>query len=197
MPAEGADALPVYLHQFTRRWQTCAISPLTSLPGGVQIERAIEAMLQRRQPWSLLYLDLDYFKAFNDAYGFLAGNELLRLTGIVCQRVVRQYENPGDFVGHIGGDDFLIITTPDRADLLGLQIATIYTQESKQVYRAEGLRRGTLRGTDRKGRACQFPLITLSLSILSFTEQMDTLGTISKLLTTAKRQAKSKKSTSL
>ena len=67
----------VQLRRMTQR----VLSPLTGLPGGVQVEQAIKYNLSRPDPWSVLYLDLDNFKAFNDVYGFLAGNDLIRLVG--------------------------------------------------------------------------------------------------------------------
>src|SRR5207253_11341228 len=67
--------------------------------------------------------------SFNDVYGFLTGNEIIRLVGRICQRVVQEYGNTDDFVGHIGGDDFLVVTTPDRANLLCKQISAAYRSE--------------------------------------------------------------------
>src|SRR5713226_7386521 len=104
-----------------RRVQQRFLSPLTGLPGGLQVEQAIKYSLSRPDPWSILYLDLDNFKAFNDVYGFLAGNDLIRLVGRICQQVVHEYGNTDDFVGHIGGDDFMVMTTPESACCCALQ----------------------------------------------------------------------------
>jgi len=113
-----------------RRVQQRFLSPLTGLPGGLQVEQAIKYSLSRPDPWSILYLDLDNFKAFNDVYGFLAGNDLIRLVGRICQQVVHEYGNTDDFVGHIGGDDFMIMTTPECAKTLSLRVATHFKEES-------------------------------------------------------------------
>src|SRR6202035_2114352 len=106
------------------------LSPLTHLPGGLQLERAIDYKLRGSDPWSVLYLDLDNFKAFNDAYGFVAGNDMILLVGHICQRVVYDYGNADDFVGHVGGDDFVIVTTPEREKMLCRQILAQFKAES-------------------------------------------------------------------
>ena len=150
-----------------RRVQQRFLSPLTGLPGGLQVEQAIKYSLSRQDPWSILYLDLDNFKAFNDVYGFLAGNELIRLVGRICQRVVHEYGNTDDFVGHIGGDDFMVMTTPDCAKTLILGAALHFKEESLTLYRPEHRERGSISGVDRKGRSYQFPLVSLSIGEVS------------------------------
>jgi DNA-binding response OmpR family regulator len=161
------DELLARIRTQLRRVQQNFLSPLIGLPGGFQIELAINHKLNSAEPWSILYLDLNNFKAFNDVYGFLAGNELIRLVGRICQRVVRQYGDPDDFVGHVGGDDFIVVTTPEHAYVLCRYISEEYKKESSAFYRPEDLRRGSIAGVDRKGRAYQFPLISLSIGIVT------------------------------
>ncbi len=159
-----------------RRVQQNFLSPLIGLPGGFQVELAINHKLNSAEPWSILYLDLNNFKAFNDVYGVLAGNDLIRLVGRICQRVVRQHGNSDDFVGHVGGDDFIVVTTPEYAYVLSRCISDEYKEESTAFYRPEDLRRGSITGVDRKGRAYQFPLISLSIGVV--TNQMQRLHSI-------------------
>jgi diguanylate cyclase (GGDEF)-like protein len=174
-----------------RRVQQNFLSPLVGLPGGLQVEMAIKYQLDRLEPWSILYLDLDNFKAFNDVYGFLAGNDLIRLVGRICQRMVRDYGNPTDFVGHIGGDDFVVVTTPECADTLCLQIIEHYKQESLPFYRAEDLKRGSISAVDRKGRPYQFPLVSLSIGVVNNpVRRLHSIQEISYLAAAAKNQAK-------
>ncbi len=149
------------------RVQQNFLSPLIGLPGGCQVELAIKYKLNSMEPWSMLYLDLDNFKAFNDVYGFLRGNDMIRLVGRICQRVVRQCGNPDDFVGHVGGDDFVVVTTPERAHTLCRYICDHYKEESTALYRPEDVRRGSISGVDRKGRSYQFPLISLSIGVVN------------------------------
>src|SRR6266852_4535988 len=161
------DELLARVRAQLRRVQQNFLSPLIGLPGGFQVELAIKYKLNSMEPWSLLYLDLDNFKAFNDVYGFLTGNDMIRLVGQICQRMVRQYGNPDDFVGHIGGDDFVVVTTPDCTHILCEHISTRYKGESAALYRPEDLRRGSISGVDRKGRPYQFPLVSLSIGVVN------------------------------
>src|SRR6266516_3781755 len=163
LPVDVADELLACVRCQIRRAQQCSLSPLTLLPGGLQLERAIDYKLSSVEPWSILYLDLDNFKAFNDVYGFLAGNSMILLVGHICQNVVYEEGNTDDFVGHVGGDDFVIVTTPERSHALCLNILTRYRRESALLYPTDDLERGTISGVDRKGRPYQ-SLSSLSLS---------------------------------
>src|SRR2546422_5868120 len=87
------DELLARVRRQLRRAQQNYLSPLTGLPGGMQVVRAINYKLSKMEPWSILYLDLDNFKAFNDVYGFLAGNNMILLVGSICQSVVYDYGN--------------------------------------------------------------------------------------------------------
>jgi DNA-binding response OmpR family regulator len=174
-----------------RCMQQNTLSPLTLLPGGLQLERAIERKLRSSEPWSLLYLDLDNFKAFNDVYGFLAGNAMILLVSRICQRVVYEYGNADDFIGHVGGDDFIIVTTPDRARILYRHILARFKEESAGLYHREDLERGSISGVDRKGRPYQFPLVSLSIGVVSGQVRTpQSLDEIGPLAAEAKRNAK-------
>jgi diguanylate cyclase (GGDEF)-like protein len=183
--------LLAHVRRQLRRVQQTFLSPLTQLPGGLQLERAIHYTLSSLEPWSILYVDLDNFKAFNDVYGFHAGNNMILLVSRICQSVVYEYGNAEDFVGHIGGDDFLIVTTPDRATTLYRHILERYKRESVPFYHPDDLARGSINGVDRKGKPYQFPLVSLSIGIVS--DQMcdpRSIEEIGSLTAEAKRHAK-------
>ena len=173
------------------RIQETSLSPLTRLPGGVQLERALNYKLKSLEPWSVLYLDLDNFKPFNDIYGFLVGNNVILLLGQICQRVVHEYGNTDDFVGHVGGDDFVIVTTPDRTRTLCRHILDCYKEESVSFYRKEDLERGSISGVDRRGCPYEFPLVSVSIGVVinpaRSTYSIEDIGT---LAAEAKRRAK-------
>jgi DNA-binding response OmpR family regulator len=174
-----------------RHVQQILLSRLIDLPGAFQVEITINCKLASQEPWSILYLDLDNFKAFNDAYGFLAGNEMIRLVGRICRRVVCEHGNLEDFVGHVGGDDFVVVTTPDRARHLSCRIIAAYKELSQPFYRPEDLKRGSISGVDRKGRPYQFPLVSLSIGIVNNQSFLaHSLQEISYLVAEAKRNAK-------
>jgi diguanylate cyclase (GGDEF)-like protein len=161
------DELIAHMRRHLRRMQQSVLSPLTHLPGGIQLECALDAKVRSRDPWSVLYLDLDNFKAFNDVYGFLAGNNMIQLVGNICQEVVYECGDVDDFVGHVGGDDFVIVTTPEREKCLCNRILARYKEESKALYRREDLECGSINGSDRKGYPFRFPLVTLSIGVVS------------------------------
>lgn len=185
------DELLARVRSQLRRVQQNFLSPLIGLPGAYQVELAIKRKLTSAEPWSILYLDLDNFKAFNDVYGFLTGNDLIRVVGRVSQRIVRNYGNPEDFVGHIGGDDYVIVTTPDRAQTLCRLISATYKLESRKLYHAEDLRRGSISGVDRKGRPYQFPLVSLSIGVVNNqVRRSHTIQEVSYLAAEAKCHAK-------
>ena len=185
------DELIARIHAQLRRVQQNFLSPLIGLPGGFQVELAIKHKLNSKEPWSLLYLDLDNFKAFNDAYGFLTGNDMIRLVGRICQRVVREFGNPDDFVGHVGGDDFVVVTTPELAHTLCSYICEYYKEESIHLYRPDDLRRGSISGVDRKGRSYQFPLVSLSIGVINNQIwQLHSMQEVSYLAAEAKNHAK-------
>lgn len=165
-PFDTDELLARVRRQFQRVEQH-ALSPLTGLPGGIQVIQAISSKLSNSAPWSMLYLDLDNFKAFNDVYGFLTGNDMIVLVGRICQEEVYELGNPDDFVGHIGGDDFVVVTTPERAKILCRSITERYKEESVSLYYAEDLLRGSISGVDRKGRPYQFPLVSLSIGVVN------------------------------
>ncbi len=185
------DELLARIRRQLRRVQQSFLSPLTGLPAGLQVVRAINYKLNSQEPWSILYLDLDNFKAFNDVYGFLAGNDMILLVGQICQRLVHQHGGAEDFVGHIGGDDFVIVTSPMRAKTLCTKIMACYKEESAALYLPEDLERGSISGLDRKGRPFQFPLVSLSIGVVNNQlRRPHSIQEISYLAAEAKRHAK-------
>jgi diguanylate cyclase (GGDEF)-like protein len=189
-PFNNEELLACVRRQLSRIQET-SLSPLTRLPGGVQLERALNYKLKSLEPWSVLYLDLDNFKPFNDIYGFLVGNNVILLLGQICQRVVHKYGNTDDFVGHVGGDDFVIVTTTDRTKTLCRHILDCFKEESVSFYRKEDLERGSISGVDRRGYPYEFPLVSLSIGVVTnparSTYSIEDIGT---LAAEAKRRAK-------
>lgn len=168
------------------------LAPLTGLPSGMRIERAIEQQLNMGGPWSILYLDLDNFKAYNDVYGFVRGNDMIRLLGRVITDATHDLGNVSDFVGHIGGDDFVVITTPDRAELLCQRIMTQWDAASRIAYDAATLERGTLIAMDRQGHPQNYPLVALSIAVVtSMNPAITTIADVSSTAAELKRKAKS------
>lgn len=150
-----------------RLYQTNMLSALTGLPSGLAVEDAINSCLRTSAPWAILYPDLDHFKAYNDRYGPLAGNNLIRLLARIIEESSAEVGTERDFLGHIGGDDFVVITAPERAEPVCHRIEARWDVESKAFYTAEDLSRGTLASTDRQGRQQVFPLVGVSIGVVT------------------------------
>ncbi|MFD2327648.1 GGDEF domain-containing protein [Cohnella sp. GCM10020058] len=163
------------------------VNPLTGLPGGDIIRREIEARIKMRKPFSVYYADLDYFKWFNDSYGYSAGDDMIRYTASVLDGVLNQEEGTHHFLGHIGGDDFISIS--DRSDPEARCRAFI-----ERFHAGVDPMYGTARPTavvDRHGGAVQQPGVTLSIAVIRW----DGSGTVSheelsRLAAACKKKAK-------
>ncbi len=139
-------------------------NPLTRLPGNVSIETRIEEALAAGRPLAVLYLDLNQFKAFNDAYGYDAGDHVIKATGQLLLRLTRE-EGPETFVGHIGGDDFIVTTPPDRMEPLAERVICEFDRIAPGFYSEEDRRRGKIVARDRKGNLVEFPLLSIAIGI--------------------------------
>lgn len=144
-----------------------SLSPLTRLPGNLAIEAELRRRLESGDPFAVLYQDLDNFKAFNDVYGFTHGDEAIQLVASSTVDAVRHRGTPRDFIGHIGGDDFLIVTEPDRAEEIAREIIEEFDREIRLLYRPVDLRQGYIETRDRRGTLNRYPIMSLSIAIVS------------------------------
>ncbi len=146
--------------------RTPLLSPLTQLPGGHLVEYAIEQRLRASEPWAFIYLDLDHFKAINDAFGFYKGNKMIQMLTHIISDAVREIGNREDFVGHVGGEDFVVLTSPSRVHQLCSCIIRRFDQESQALYPPEDRATGTFRALGRDGEEHTFPFVTLSIAVI-------------------------------
>ena len=144
-----------------------SLSPLTRLPGNLAIEGELRRRIEEDDTFAVIYLDLDNFKAFNDVYGFTHGDEAIQLVARVSVDVVRRRGTPNDFVGHIGGDDFIIATMADRAEEIAQEIIDEFDRNIRVLYSPKDLRQGYIETRDRRGALNRFPIMTLSIAIVS------------------------------
>lgn len=142
-------------------------NPLTGLPGNVLLTEELKYRLRQTAPFALLYVDLDSFKAFNDTYGPARGDRVIKLLAEVLTEVVKTHGVSSDFIGHIGGDDFEIITSPEAIDILCPAVINAFDQRVRQLYDPDDLARGYLRGVDRQGVPRRFPIISLSIGVVT------------------------------
>ena len=142
------------------------ISPLTGLPGNVQIQAELKKNLSRHNDFSVLYLDLDNFKAYNDVYGFLKGDSIIQFTANVIIESIRESSCQG-FVGHVGGDDYIaIVQDVDKIEELCQQIVARFDKQVKRFFNDEDIERGYIEIANRRGIIEQFPLTSISIAVV-------------------------------
>ena len=144
-------------------------SPLTRLPGNLAIEQEIEKRLKKGAPFSLCHIDLDNFKPFADAYGYAWGSEVIKETAVILEEVRKDKGGAADFIGHIGGDDFVLIADPPTARTMCNQVVVQFENRIRAFYGEEDRARGFVIAKDRKGQLQNFPLITITISIVTGT----------------------------
>lgn len=142
-------------------------SPLTRLPGGIAIENVLKKRLETNQPIAFCVLDLDNFKPFSDRYGYAHGSEVIKETAKIIEQAVKTKGTPDDFVGHIGGDDFVVITTPAVMREISNEIIKQFDLRIPEFYDEKDKRQGYIFGKTRQGLEMQFPLITISIAIVT------------------------------
>ena len=142
------------------------VSPLTGLPGNVQIHAELKKRILRQEPFSVLYADLDNFKAYNDVYGFLKGDEIIEFTAETIINLVHSDELENTFVGHIGGDDFVAIVPGTNCEKLCQNILAYFDKNVVKYFTEEDLEKGYIEVANRKGIIEQFPLTSLSIGVV-------------------------------
>ncbi|MDY0384379.1 diguanylate cyclase domain-containing protein [Trichlorobacter sp.] len=142
-------------------------SPLTRLPGNIAIERSITKRLREQQPFAMCYLDLDNFKSYNDHYGYIKASELIKEAGYLIHTVVEGLGDPEAFVGHIGGDDFVVIINHMLAKTACQTIIRDFDAMIPRYYSEHDRAAGFIEGVDRYGVARRFPLVTISIAVLN------------------------------
>lgn len=142
------------------------VSPLTGLPGNVQIHAELKKRIGRGESFSVLYVDLDNFKAYNDVYGFLKGDQIIEFTADTIVSLVNSNELENTFVGHIGGDDFVAIVPGTNCEKLCQSIISNFDNKVLQYFNEEDVEKGYIEVANRKGIIEQFPLTSVSIGVV-------------------------------
>jgi diguanylate cyclase (GGDEF)-like protein len=170
-------------------------NPTTGLPGYSLIRAELERRISSGGKFAVCYIDNDNFKAYNDHYGYARGDDLIKATGAVIVNSVRKVGNRNDFIGHVGGDDFLVVTTPDRVDALVNQVSEKFSGTVLNFYDTAALERGFIKSHDRKGVTAIFPVMTLSIAVISNEKRkIESSDQIARIAAKLKKRAKSHKS---
>ncbi len=147
-----------------RREVALHASPMTRLPGGRSIDQEVERRLDAQLPFALSYVDLDNLKAYNDTYGYAKADGVVLQTGRILRDVVLQQGGEGAFLGHVGGDDFVLLTGPERAKTVCADIIATFDRVIPLYYDREDRERGFIEGADRYGTRRKFPILSLSIA---------------------------------
>ena len=142
------------------------ISPLTGLPGNVQIHAELKKRLSNQEPFAVLYADLDNFKAYNDVYGFLKGDQIIEFTASTIVKCIHNSNMQNTFVGHVGGDDFIAIVPEMNCEKLCQSILATFDNYVTQFFNEEDIEKGYIEVANRKGIIEQFPLTSLSIGVV-------------------------------
>ncbi len=142
-------------------------SPLTRLPGGLAIENVMKHRLESGRPLALCVIDLDHFKAFNDRYGYAHGNVVIKETAKIIESAAKAKGSPEDFVGHVGGDDFVVITTPAFMRAICSEIIRLFDERSPQFYNETDRAKCSILGKTRQGIEMLFPCMTISIAVVT------------------------------
>ena len=174
-----------------RTTQELEANPLTKLPGNISIQKEIDDRISRHASLAVCYADLNHFKAFNDHYGFERGDQVIRQTAQILIDTVKALGNPTDFIGHIGGDDFMVITTPDRADAVCQEILRKFDAMIPKLYDPEDRTRGYFEHADRRNQPIHVGFIGIAIAVVTNREHALThLGQIAAIGAELKSLAK-------
>ena len=162
-------------------------NPLSRLPGNNAIEREINARIASGARFSVLYADLNNFKAFNDRYGFNRGDQII----IKTAQILIAARQEGDFVGHVGGDDFIVVTTSERSEAVARKIIAEFEAMSPALYDPEDRTRGFIQVADRQGKQADFPFVGVAIGAVTNDHRpLTSIGQISALGAEMKKFAK-------
>lgn len=169
-------------------------NPLTGLPGNTSILYETTRRIESGKPFALAYVDIDTFKAFNDRYGYARGDEVLVVTCRLLSTAVSERAGAEGFVGHIGGDDFVVMTMPSLMDGICQNVIRRFDLVIADFYDEEDRVRGCIDSVNRHGKREQFPLMTLSIVAMSnesrrITHPADISERVSQLKKKAKAQS--------
>jgi diguanylate cyclase (GGDEF)-like protein len=146
--------------------QQRAASPLTGLPGNHSINEELASRLERGVPFALMQIDIDFFKAFNDRYGYARGDEAIQAVARLLLESARMHDDRDTFVGHIGGDDFVVITGSEIAESVGTAIIERFNDLAPRLYDPADATAGCVEVLNRKHQTERFPLMSLTIALV-------------------------------
>ncbi len=160
--------LMAHIQMITRRRNIdLEANPLTRLPGNVSILNELSNRIASKNLFAVCYVDLDKFKSYNDTYGFEHGDQVIKETARILVRTAQEIGNPDDFVGHIGGDDFVLVTTLNKAEEISNKIITDFDRTIPSFYNETDRKNGYIIGKNRQGIEQKISLISVSIGVVT------------------------------
>lgn len=167
-------------------------SPLTRLPGGIAIENTVKKCIEYKEPFAFCMMDLDNFKPFNDRYGYSRGNSVIKNTAKIILECSEEMGTKSDFVGHIGGDDFALITTPGKFKDICNKVIKRFDKEIPDFYNPEDKEKGYILSKNRQGKKLTFPIMAISISAVNSEKSyMENYIQVGEIVAELKKYAKS------
>jgi PleD family two-component response regulator len=145
-------------------------NPLTGFPGNTAIERELKTRINRKEPYAFLYVDIDNFKGFNDYYGYQKGDEIISFLASIITLAVEKLGVKEDFVGHIGGDDFVLITDSTRAEFMAKYIIDEFDKSALFLLSEDDVRRGFFEVRNRQGEIARVSLMSITIALVVSTD---------------------------
>lgn len=172
----------------TRAEQQSLTDPRSGLPSGRLIEEQLRSII-RKQGWALMDIRLNHYQAFRDVYGFVAGDDALRFTAMLMGQVIDDLGSPNDFIGHAGGDNFIIIGTEEAMPEIGRTLSDRFAEEVLTHYNFLDREQGYINTVDDNGNKNEAPLMTMSMGMVSPSQfQFTDIREITELAAEARRK---------
>lgn len=150
----------------SRSTTTRGLSPLTGMSGNSDILREISRRLAQHERFAVLYPDIDSFKSYNDHYGFLRGDDVIKTLATIILEVLEENHSPHHFAGHVGGDDFVILTEPSLSETIATEITKRFDLAIPALYDPDDRAKGWIESEERNGSILRSPLVSVSIGIV-------------------------------
>jgi diguanylate cyclase (GGDEF)-like protein len=163
-PKEVVALVETYFKRIERDKNT---NPLTGLPNQIQVNSEISSLLEQNKTFAAIYVDIDNLKAFNKVYGFAQGDRAIQLLGEIIHEAVRLFGNPDDLTGHLGGDNFVVVTTAPKVRMLCRRIIRDFDSRIRTLYKQKDLERDYNEYEGQLGQMEQYSIVTLSIAVVT------------------------------
>ncbi|MBU1121762.1 MAG: diguanylate cyclase [Candidatus Omnitrophota bacterium] len=141
-------------------------TPLTGLPGARLIEDVVNEKVKKNIPFAFGYIDIDSFKYFNDVYGYLKGDRVIMQAAYILYKTIKKLSNTDDFIGHIGGDDFVFVTTPQKAQEICQKFILMFDRIIPFHYNSQDRKQGFIIARDRTHKLKKLDLMSVSVAVV-------------------------------